>query len=60
MADKNPIASPAAPQPVLDLKDAVALIGGIVVGAGILKQPPPVEANTGAAGTMIDAWIPDT
>ncbi len=57
MADKNPIASPAAPQPVLDLKDAVALIVGIVVGAGIFKLPAPVAANTGDAGTMMLAWI---
>ena len=27
----------AAPRPVLDLKDAVALVVGIVIGAGIFK-----------------------
>ncbi len=57
MDNKNPAASPAAPQPVLDLKDAVALIVGIVVGAGIFKLPAPVAANTGDAGTMMLAWI---
>jgi len=57
MPNKNPATSPAAPQPVLDLKDAVALIVGIVVGAGIFKLPAPVAANTGDAGTMMLAWI---
>ncbi len=57
MTDKDPAAAPAAPQPVLDLKDAVALIVGIVIGAGIFKLPAPVAANTGDAGTMMLAWI---
>jgi amino acid transporter len=55
--NKNPVTLPAAPRPVFDLKDAVALIVGIVVGAGIFKLPAPVAANTGDAGTMMLAWI---
>ena len=57
MTDKNPAAALAEPQPLLDLKDAVALIVGIVVGAGIFKLPAPVAANTGDAGTMMLAWF---
>jgi amino acid transporter len=53
----NPHALPAAPRPVFDLKDAVALVVGIVVGAGIFKLPALVAANTGDAGTMMLAWI---
>jgi amino acid transporter len=57
MTNKNPATLPAAPRPVFDLKDAVALIVGIVVGAGIFKLPALVAANTGDAGTMMLAWI---
>ena len=57
MTNKNPAAVSAAPQPVFDLKDAVALVVGIVVGAGIFKLPALVAANTGDAGTMMLAWI---
>jgi len=57
MTNKNPAAVPAAPRPVFDLKDAVALVVGIVVGAGIFKLPALVASNTGDAGTMMLAWI---
>ena len=53
----RPSDSAAAPKPVLDLKDAVALIVGIVVGAGIFKFPALVAGNTGDAGSMMLAWI---
>src|SRR3989304_3239583 len=53
----HPAAPSAALRPVFDLKDAVALIVGIVVGAGIFKLPALVAANTGDAGTMMLAWI---
>jgi APA family basic amino acid/polyamine antiporter len=54
-----PSASPVqdAPRQVLDLKDAVALVVGIVVGAGIFKLPALVGANTGDGTTMMLAWI---
>ena len=45
------------PEPVLDLKDAIALVVGIVVGAGIFKLPALVASNTGDAATMMLAWI---
>ena len=52
-----PAAHADAPRQVLDLKDAVALVVGIVVGAGIFKLPSLVAANTGDAATMMLAWI---
>jgi APA family basic amino acid/polyamine antiporter len=47
----------AAPRQVFDLKDAVALVVGIVVGAGIFKLPSLVAGNTGDGITMMFAWI---
>ena len=47
----------AQPRPVLDLSDAIALIVGIVVGAGIFKTPSLVAANAGGAWTMLAAWL---
>ncbi|MSQ70540.1 MAG: APC family permease [Betaproteobacteria bacterium] len=57
--NKNNAQSPAsaAPQQVFDLKDAVALVVGIVVGAGIFKLPALVAGNTGDGATMMFAWI---
>jgi basic amino acid/polyamine antiporter, APA family len=46
-----------APRAVLDLKDAVALVVGIVIGAGIFRLPSLVAANTGDAQSMMLAWI---
>ncbi|MBK5105572.1 MAG: amino acid permease [Burkholderiales bacterium] len=47
----------AQPAPVLDLRDAIALIVGIVVGAGIFKTPSLVAANAGGTWTMLAAWL---
>jgi basic amino acid/polyamine antiporter, APA family len=47
----------AQPRPVLELWDAIALIVGIVVGAGIFKSPSLVAANAGGAWTMLAAWL---
>jgi APA family basic amino acid/polyamine antiporter len=45
------------PQPVLSLFDAVALIVGIVVGAGIFRTPSLVAANAGGTEAFFAAWI---
>jgi amino acid transporter len=45
------------PERVLALRDAIALIVGIVVGAGIFKTPALVAANTGDAAAMLGAWL---
>ena len=50
-------AAPAAPRPVLDLKDAVALIVGIIVGAGIFKAPSLVAQFSGTPELMMAAWV---
>ena len=47
----------AQPEPVLELRDAIALIVGLVVGAGIFKTPSLVAANAGGAWTMLAAWL---
>lgn len=47
----------SAPRATLDLKDAVALVVGIVIGAGIFRLPALVASNTGDAQTMMAAWI---
>jgi APA family basic amino acid/polyamine antiporter len=47
----------ATPRPVLDLKDAIALIVGIIVGAGIFKTPSLVAKFTGSSEVMMAAWI---
>jgi APA family basic amino acid/polyamine antiporter len=46
-----------APLPVLTRSDAVALILGIVIGAGIFRAPPAVAASAGSAGAMVAAWV---
>jgi basic amino acid/polyamine antiporter, APA family len=47
-AKQEDTTQPAAqPEPVLDLRDAIALIVGLVVGAGIFKTPSLVAANAG-------------
>jgi amino acid transporter len=42
---------------VLGLKEAVAIIVGIVVGAGIFKAPSLVAGMTGSGGWMMAAWM---
>ncbi|MGH7390013.1 MAG: APC family permease [Candidatus Rokuibacteriota bacterium] len=47
----------AEPRPALRTVDAVALIVGTVVGAGIFRLPSLVAANTGTEWTMMLAWV---
>ena len=47
---------PAAPERVLGLREAVAIIVGIVIGAGIFKAPSLVAQFTGASELMLAAW----
>lgn len=47
----------AAPRPTLVLADAIALIVGLVIGAGIFETPALVAANTGTAGGVIQLWL---
>jgi amino acid transporter len=48
---------PDAPRALLRARDAVAIIVGIVIGAGIYRTPPLVAGVTGDAGWMIAAWV---
>jgi amino acid transporter len=47
----------AAPTPALSTFDAIALVVGIVIGAGIYVTPALVAANTGTPTQMILAWV---
>ena len=49
-------AGAGAPREVIGLAEAVALIIGVVVGAGIFKAPSLVAGLTGAPGWMFAAW----
>lgn len=44
------------PLAVLGVHEAVAIIVGIVIGAGIFKAPALVAGMTGSAGWMFGAW----
>ncbi len=46
----------AAPRPVIGLGSAIALIVGVVIGAGIFKAPAIVASMTGSASLMFAAW----
>ncbi|MCU0550445.1 MAG: amino acid permease, partial [Leptolyngbya sp. Prado105] len=47
----------ASPKAALNLFDAIALIVGVVIGAGIFETPALVAANTGTNFTVLFAWI---
>ncbi|MGH2414799.1 MAG: APC family permease, partial [Microcystaceae cyanobacterium] len=52
--DESP---PSSPQPTLSLLDAIALIIGIVVGAGIYKTPSEVAANVDSELLFLLLWL---
>lgn len=47
----------ATPKPSISLIDAIALIVGLVIGAGIFETPALVAANTGTVGGVIGVWL---
>jgi basic amino acid/polyamine antiporter, APA family len=47
----------AVPRPTLTVLDAVALIVGVVIGAGIFKTPALVAAHAGVPGLFLLAWL---
>ncbi|MGH8064565.1 MAG: APC family permease [Candidatus Entotheonellia bacterium] len=47
----------AGPRPMLTVLDAVALIVGVVIGAGIFKTPALVAAHAGGSGMFLLAWL---
>ena len=48
---------PDQPRPLLGLREAVTMIVGIVVGAGIFKAPALVAGMSASAGWMFTAWL---
>lgn len=59
---QKPISDPGAgplavPRPALGMSDAIALIVGIVIGAGIFRTPSVVAANSESASMFLVAWI---
>lgn len=46
-----------APKPALAFADAVALIVGVVIGAGIFETPALVAANAGSEGVVLSLWL---
>lgn len=55
--EQSGLRTSAEPQPLLSLADAVALIVGIVVGAGIFRTPSLVAANAGSNAAFFAAWL---
>jgi len=58
----TPAVSPAStavavPRPTLSLADAVGIIVGIIIGAGIFKTPALVAGNVDSTTTLVLAWI---
>ena len=47
----------AHPKPALRMTDAIALIVGIVVGAGIFRTPSLVAANTASSSMFLLIWV---
>jgi amino acid transporter len=47
----------AAPRPSLTLTDAIAMVVGIVVGAGIFRAPSVVAGSSATEGVVIALWI---
>ena len=56
-ADAPHVVGHAAPAPTLGFLDAIALIVGIVVGAGIFRTPSLVAANAGSGEAVLLAWL---
>jgi APA family basic amino acid/polyamine antiporter len=54
--ERTQAASIAGPRAVIGLGEAIALIVGVVIGAGIFKAPSMVAGMTGDAAWMFAAW----
>jgi basic amino acid/polyamine antiporter, APA family len=51
------VASTAAPQEMLSLRNAIAIIVGVVIGAGIFETPSLVATNTQSSAMVLFAWL---
>jgi basic amino acid/polyamine antiporter, APA family len=52
----RPKEGPGFPRPTLGLVEGVALVIGIVVGAGIFRSPPAVAANASSTVMILAVW----
>lgn len=58
VAQRKPKAGTIAePRPALGMTDAIAVIVGIVVGAGIFRTPSLVAGNSDSGGIMLLTWL---
>ncbi len=57
MSTVAPAAVSGAPRPLLRGRDAIAIVVGIVIGAGIFRTPPLVAQVTGDPGWTLAAWV---
>lgn len=57
MPSAGPNPSPPQPERLLSLRDAIALIVGLVIGSGIFKAPSMVAATSGSALAMLGTWL---
>ena len=57
MRDPAAASAFAEPQPLLRRLDGVAIIVGIVIGAGIFKTPPMVAGLAGDPGWVVAVWL---
>lgn len=55
--DRNPNAVSAAPRPLLRVRDGIALIVGMVVGAGIFKAPSIVAGSVSSPQQFMLVWF---
>lgn len=55
--NQKPVKHKGAPLPALRIVDAIVLITGIVVGAGIFRTPSVVAANTPDGYWFLGVWI---
>lgn len=55
--DATPAAGPPAPRRLLHTRDVMALVVGIVIGAGMFSVPAVVAANSAGPGPMLLAWL---
>ncbi len=55
--DSSLILDPSLAPPTLTLKDAIAIIVGIVIGAGIFETPALVAANTDRGWVVLSIWL---
>jgi amino acid transporter len=57
LLEQSVTSHPSTPKPSITLLNAIAIIVGIVIGAGIFETPSLVAANMGSWGSVLQVWI---